>query len=211
MAVPDRLPDLRLPRLPPAPRGLRIGLFGGTFNPPHPGHVLVAEAALRECGLDRIWWMVSPGNPLKANPPPPVATRIGWCRALIDNPRIVVNDVEAEIGTRFTVDSLRILQRMRPGVDFVYVMGADSFADLHRWRDWRGIMRMVPVAVVDRPGATIAAVRGIAARTFQRNRLPEAAARLLPLCRPPAWVMLYGKRSPLSSTAIRSGRNEHRR
>lgn len=194
---------LRLPRLPPAPPGLTIGLFGGTFNPPHEGHVLVAESALRECRLDRIWWMVSPGNPLKPNPPPPIEQRIAQCRALVDNPRIIVTGVEAEIGTRFTVDSLRILQRMRPGVHFVYVMGADSFAGLERWRDWRGIMNMVPVAVVDRPGASIRAVRSIAARTYQNVRLNEGKAASLAFHTPPAWVMLYGKRSPQSSSAIR--------
>lgn len=194
------------PRLPPAVRGMRIGLFGGTFNPPHAGHVLVAESALRALRLDRIWWMVSPGNPLKALAPPPLAERIRLSRALARDPRIVVTDAEAEIGTRFTVDSIRILQRLRPGVRFVYVMGADSFAGLERWRDWRGIMARVPVAVVDRPGATLAAVRSVAGRTFAAARVDAASAARLPFMTPPAWTMLYGRRSPLSSTGLRQAR-----
>lgn len=182
---------------------MRVGLFGGTFNPPHAGHLLVAQLALRVAQLDRIWWMVSPGNPLKALAPPPIAERIAASRALARDPRIVVTDVEAEIGTRFTVESLSILKRLRPNVRFVYVMGADSFATLHRWRDWRRIMRLVPIIVVDRPDAGLAATRSVAARSFARGRAPMRAAALLPFLKPPAWVMVYGPRSPLSSTAMR--------
>lgn len=182
---------------------MTIGLFGGTFNPPHAGHRMVAETALRACALHRIWWMVSPGNPLKPNPPPPIADRIALSRKLARDPQIVVTDVEAEMGTRFTIDSIRMLQRLRPGVRFVYVMGADSFATLERWKDWRAIMAAMPVIVVDRPGATLAAARSVAARTFADARQPERDAPLIAFRRAPAWVLLYGPRSPLSSTDLR--------
>ena len=189
--------------LPPTCPGLKIGLYGGTFNPPHEGHLLVARTALRAVHLHRLWWMVSPGNPLKTLAPPPVEERIARSRALARDPHIVVTDVEADMGTRFTVDSLRFLRRLCPRVRFVYVMGADSFATLHRWKNWRDIMRLTPIVVVDRPGQGIAAARSVAARTFPRARVPARSAALLPRLAAPRWVLLYGRRSALSSTDLR--------
>lgn len=192
--------------LPPHARGLRIGLFGGSFNPPHAGHVLVAQTALKRLGLDAVWWLVTPGNPLKSHAGlPPQAARIAACRALIGpDPRIVISGLEAQIGTAYTEQTVRFLVRRCPGVHFVWLMGADNLASFHRWQKWRAIAAMVPMAVVDRPGATLRAISSPAARVLARARLPEREARGLAMRAAPAWVFLHGKRVALSSTMLRS-------
>jgi nicotinate-nucleotide adenylyltransferase len=190
--------------LPPHGAGQRIGLFGGSFNPPHGAHRAVTLLALRRLRLDAVWWLVTPGNPLKQNRGlPPLADRVAAARALARHPRIVVSDVEARIGTRFTVDTLRALRRRCPRARFVWIMGADGLAQFHRWRDWRGIFALMPVAVVDRGSEGLRALASPAARAFAGARLPERLAGRLPGRRPPAWVFLHGLKSPLSSTAIR--------
>ena len=145
--------------LPPTTAGMVVGLFGGSFNPPHAGHAHVAATALKRLHLDRIWWLVSPGNPLKdVHALPPVAERLAAVRRLARHPRAVVTDLEARLGTRYTVDLVRRLVSLRPGVRFVLVIGADNWAGFHRWGGWRDIARLVPIAVVDRPGATFRVV-----------------------------------------------------
>ncbi len=191
-------------RLPPHAPGMRIGLYGGSFDPPHAGHRHVSLVALRRLRLDRVWWLVTPGNPLKDRRAlPPVADRAAAARALARDPRIAVATVEEAIGSLYTVDTLAYLRRRCPGVDFVWIMGADSLATLHRWKGWRRIAALAPIAVVDRPGWTLRATRGKAATRFARRRLPESAAPALATASPPAWLYLYGPRSPLSSTALR--------
>ncbi|NNM70896.1 nicotinate-nucleotide adenylyltransferase [Enterovirga aerilata] len=188
-------------RLPPTAAGLRIGLYGGSFDPPHAGHRHVAMAALRRLGLDRVWWIVGPGNPLKDTTRlPTVAERLAATRSLAGHPRMVVTGFEAELGARYTVDTLRFLTRRCPRVRFVYILGADSFANLHRWRAWREITSLVPLAVVDRPGWTLRALRSPAARTLPLFRVPP---QTLAGSGPPAWTFLTGPRSNLSSTALR--------
>lgn len=202
MSAGTRPEDLRLP---PAPAGLTVGLYGGTFDPPHAAHKLVAETALKRLGLERLWWMVTPGNPLKDHGRlPPLADRIGASRALLTDRRIVVTGFEARAGFAYTADTLRWVLERRPGVNFVWVMGGDSLAGFHHWRDWPDIVRRLPIAVVDRPGATLATLSAPMARTFARHRLPEERAAALPFSPAPAWVYLHGPRSALSSTAIRS-------
>lgn len=191
--------------LPPHAPGLRIGLFGGSFNPPHEGHRLVAETALRRLGLDRLWWLVTPGNPLKENAGlPPQQARIAACERLIGHdPRIVVTGIEAAIGTRYTAETIRFLKARAPGVRFVWIMGADNLASFHRWQEWREIARAVPLAIIDRPGSTLRAAASPAARAFARRRVDESDARLLGSLVAPAWVFLHGPRSDQSSTALR--------
>lgn len=193
-------------RLPPFVRGMRIGLFGGSFNPPHDGHVLVAKTALRRLGLDRVWWLVTPGNPLKSHDGlPSQEKRMAACRALIGpDPRIVVSGLEAEIGTAYTQQTIAFLKRRCPGVTFVWLMGADNLASFHRWQKWREITRMVPIAVIDRPGTTLKATASPAGRYLAPHRYSEAqAARLVPKA-PPAFMFLHGRRSSLSSTQLRA-------
>ncbi|MCB8836656.1 nicotinate-nucleotide adenylyltransferase [Aurantimonas sp. VKM B-3413] len=184
--------------------GMAIGLFGGSFNPPHAGHLLVAETAFRRLGLDRVWWMVSPGNPLKDHGIlRPIAERVAASRKLAFSPRFDVTAFEAVHRVRFTADALRILQARRPDVRFVWIIGADSLGTIHRWQDWRWIVETTPIAVVDRPGATLAALSSPMARTYGFARLPESAATALAFRRAPAWVFLHGPRTPISSTLIR--------
>ena len=190
--------------LPPHPAGLRVGLFGGSFNPPHRGHVHASELALKRIGLDRVWWLVSPGNPLKETAGlPPLATRIAAARALARDPRIVVTGLEAEVGTRYTHDTVAYLRRRCPEVRFVWIMGADILPQLHLWQRWREIAELVPFAVIDRPGATWPTLNSPAAHWLARRRLPEAEAALLPEAEPPAFVFLHGPRIDISSTLLR--------
>jgi nicotinate-nucleotide adenylyltransferase len=190
--------------IPPHARGMRIGLYGGSFNPPHAAHVMVSRRALRRLRLDRVWWLVTPGNPLKDNGGlPPVEERLQQARAIITDPRIIATDVEARLRTRYTADTVAALQHLCPGVHFVWIMGGDGLAELHRWRRWRALAGRVPLAVIDRPGTTHRAVRMHAAAALAGHRVDEADAALLPLRVPPAWTILRGPRSNLSSTALR--------
>jgi nicotinate-nucleotide adenylyltransferase len=191
-------------RLPPHPPGLRVGLFGGSFNPPHRGHVHASELALKRIGLDRVWWLVSPGNPLKETAGlPPLGARITAARALARDPRIVVTGLEAEVGTRYTYDTVAYLRRRCPYVRFVWIMGADILPQLHLWQRWREIAELVPFAVIDRPGATWPTLNSPVAHWLARRRLPEAEAALLPEAEPPAFVFLHGPRLDISSTLLR--------
>jgi nicotinate-nucleotide adenylyltransferase len=192
-------------RLPPFQPGMRIGLFGGSFDPPHQGHVMVSETALRRLRLDRVWWLVSPGNPLKSWMPSSAEERLARCRALIRDPRIIVSDVEVQRGNPYSRETLRFLYSRMPGVKIVWLVGADIFATFHWWKDWEELALMIPVAVFDRPGATLAAAASPAARLLAHWRLPEAEAPLLADCRPPAWVFIHGRHLAASSTALRAG------
>ncbi len=194
--------------LPPHAPRLRIGLYGGSFNPPHAGHRHVSLVALRRLRLDRLWWIVTPGNPLKdPRGLPPAAERIAAAEALARHPRIAVTGFEEAIGTRYTVDTLAYLRRRAPDIHFVWIMGADSLATFHRWRGWRRIATLMPMAVIDRPGWTLRAMRSRAAVALAPYRIPESEAPSLADGDPPAWVYLHGPRSALSSTALRA-RNE---
>ena len=191
-------------RLPPFTPGMRIGLFGGTFNPPHEGHFLVSKTALKRLQLDRVWWLVTPGNPLKdTNSLPDQAVRIEAARSVAHHPDIVVTGFEREIGTRYTSDTIRYLTRHCRGVKFVWLMGADNLAQFHRWQNWTDIARAVPIAVIDRPGSTWRTISSKAAQRFATSRLDETDARILADRQAPSWIFLHGPRSSLSSTALR--------
>lgn len=195
---------LRLPHTEP---GMVIGLFGGSFNPPHAGHLLVSEIALRSLRLDRLWWMVTPGNPLKSRRElRPLAERIAASEALARDPKIVVTAFEQSFGEAYTARVLARLKAMRPGVRFVWIMGADNLKNFHHWQDWERIAGTFPIAVIDRPGSTLAYLSSKMAQRFHRARVEESDAGLLGMMKPPAWTFLHGPRSSLSSTAIRQAR-----
>ena len=189
---------------PIAPPGLRVGLLGGSFDPPHAGHLHVTRRALAGFGLDVVWWLASPGNPLKRDTPAALARRLAAARRVIaGDRRIVATALEARLGTRYTADTLRLVRARYPGVRFVWLMGADNLASFHRWEHWQHILAQVPVGVVARPGAQVAAGLSPAARAFARSRLPVHAARALPFAAPPAWALLTGPMVEVSSTELR--------
>ena len=192
-----------IPSGPLAMPGQRIGLLGGSFDPPHEGHVHISRWALRAAGLDRVWWLVSPGNPLKADGPADIDRRMSAARALIRHPRIHVTDLERHLGSPYTVDTLAFLAARHPGVRFVWVMGADNMADFHRWRDWDCILGTYPVLVLARPGQQIAAGLSKAAQRFAHLRVAPSAAAELGRGGRPGWALLTGPMSEVSSTAIR--------
>ncbi|WP_371156247.1 nicotinate-nucleotide adenylyltransferase [Jannaschia sp. 2305UL9-9] len=185
--------------------GQTIGLLGGSFDPAHAGHVHITREALRRFGLDRVWWLVSPGNPLKARGPAPIGRRLDRAREVMRHPRVTVTDIEARLGTRYTAQTIARLQRHYPGVRFVWLMGADNLAQLHRWEDWQSIMGAVPVGVLARPGDRIAARTSRAAKTYRQHRVPAAAAHRLGWIEAPAWAFVNVPMHTASSTAIRAG------
>jgi nicotinate-nucleotide adenylyltransferase len=190
--------------LPAAGPGQAIGLFGGSFNPPHAGHVHVSETALRRLKLDFVWWLVTPGNPLKdANELAPLANRMSAARDLLTDPRIKVTSIETDIGLNRTIDTLHWLIRRRPEARFVWIMGADNLASFHRWHGWREIAQLVPMAIIDRPGAGLQSRAGRAAQALSSSRIDEADAALLPRLAPPAWVFLHGPHAHHSSSVLR--------
>lgn len=191
--------------LPPHAPGMRIGLFGGTFDPPHQAHLAATLLALKRLKLDRVWWLVTPGNPLKnTNGLAPLCQRIEAARTLTHHPRIDITGLEAVIKTRYTYDSIRWLLARCPGVQFVWIMGADNLRSFHRWQRWRDIARLVPIVVIDRLGPSLYAGASPAGHALFRARIPEHAIAALPGRRAPAWTFLHGLKSPLSSTALRA-------
>ena len=185
--------------------GLRVGLFGGSFDPPHAGHLHVAEEARRRLGLDRVVFLVTPGNPFKpAGGPASARARLQAVRRLATRPWAVVSDIESRIGSRYTIDSVRWLNARHGGVRFVLIMGADSLGGLHRWKGWRELAHELPIAVVSRPGAAVKSRLSPFARVFARYRLPDMAAGALALTAPPAWVYLPAPFRDISSTALRA-------
>ncbi|MEM7643457.1 MAG: nicotinate-nucleotide adenylyltransferase [Pseudomonadota bacterium] len=190
---------------PPAMPGQVVGLLGGSFDPAHGGHVHITREALKRFGLDRVWWLVSPGNPLKARGPAALERRLARAREVMRHPRVVVTDIEARLGTRFTAETLGELRARYPGVRFVWLIGADNLAQFHRWQDWRGIMATVPVGVLARPGERIAARTSVAAQVFRRFKLSAEAAHLLGRTAAPAWAFVNVPMHGASSTAIRDG------
>ena len=191
---------------PIATAGQRVGLLGGSFDPAHEGHVRLTEEALKRFGLDRVWWLVTPGNPLKARGPAPLAQRIAEARRVMDDPRVSVTGIEAQLKTRKTVDTIAALQRCYPEVRFTWLMGSDNLVQFPRWERWREIAAQVPIGVLARPGTRLKARVSKAAQILGEHRLPGSQAQLLGSMPPPAWVMVDMPLSNASSTAIRAAR-----
>jgi len=201
--TPCRLAAALGGRLPP--RGARIGLLGGSFNPAHGGHRRISRAALKRLGLDEVWWLVSPQNPLKPKTGmAALETRLATAQGIIaGHPRLRATAVEGTLGTLYTADTIAALCQRFPGVDFVWLMGADNLAQIDRWHRWRAIFESVPIAVLDRPAYSYSVTSAKAAIRYRRARIAEAAARRLPGADPPAWVFVHQPRDPRSATRIR--------
>ena len=185
--------------------GMRIGLLGGSFNPPHVAHRAISLFAIKRLKLDRVWWLVTPGNPLKDhNGLHDLGERIEAARKMANDPRIDVSCLESVIGTRYTLDTITYLRRRASGVRFVWIMGADNLAQFHRWQNWRRIASEVPIAVIDRPPQSFRALAAPAAPALARYRLPENQAARLTEQGAPAWIFLTGMKLNLSSTGLRN-------
>jgi nicotinate-nucleotide adenylyltransferase len=197
--------DRQYLRMPHAERGMVVGLFGGSFNPPHAGHALVAEIAIRRLNLDQLWWMVTPGNPLKSrNHLAPLAERISLSEAIAPDPRVKVTAFEQSLGVSYTANTLARVKVRNPHVHFIWIMGADSLNTFHHWQKWQQIAKTFPIAVIDRPGSTLSYLSAKMAKTFHYARIDEDDAGVLWKRRAPAWTFIHGPRSALSSTAIRA-------
>ena len=191
--------------LPFARQGQTIGLLGGSFDPAHEGHVHVTQSALRTFGLDRIWWVVSPGNPLKENGPAPHGDRIIFARDLVRHPKVDVTDVEARLGTYYTAETLSQLMRIYPKIRFTWVMGEDNLAQFHLWKDWEWIGQNIRIGVISRPNAGNPVLNSPFARKFRNQRLPSVRSRSLAHLPAPAWCFVNGPLHPQSSTLLRAG------
>lgn len=187
-------------------RRRRVGLLGGSFNPAHAGHRHVAECALARLGLDEVWLLVSPQNPLKPSAGmAPLSQRLAWAASVAaEHPRLFATAIEQSLGTRYTADTLRALRRRFPCARFVWLMGADNLVQISRWQRWMEIFRTVPVAVLDRGPYSEKALAAMAARRLARFRLSPQRARDLPGRQPPAWAFLHIRRHPASASAIRA-------
>jgi nicotinate-nucleotide adenylyltransferase len=192
-------------KLPPRGSGQRIGLFGGSFNPAHRGHYAVALYALKALKLDWVWWMVSPQNPLKD---PAIIDeydkRLAYTRRIAKHPRFIVTDIEKQMNTRYSEETLERLKAQSGNTKFVWIMGADSLGQLHRWHHWLDIVDMVPLAVLARPGYSIKALRGVAATRFAGSRISTPAAVIT--AKTPSWTFITMPLRNESSTAIRKRR-----
>lgn len=206
-SAPVRFGSLR-PKPPLVFPGQRIGLLGGSFNPPHAAHRLITGTALQRLQLDAVWWVVTPGNPLKSHGElQPLVERLALCREMTGgDPRIKITAFERDLPSAYTAATLAFLKLRFGDVRFVWLMGADNLATLHRWDQWRAIANLMPIAVVDRPDWRFTSMASPAARGFGRSFIREDYASRLPLMAPPAWTFLTGPLSDLSSTAIRAAR-----
>lgn len=191
-------------RLPYARAGQVVGLLGGSFDPPHEGHAHITREAIKRFDLDKVWWLVSPGNPLKAHGPAPIDQRVRAAQELMQHPKVEITDLEAHLGSPYTAETITHLRRLYPCVRFVWLMGADNLAQLHKWQDWRVIMNNIPVAVIARAGQRLGARRSVAAKTYRQFRLKGRKARMLGQHDAPAWAYQNVPLVNLSSSAIRA-------
>ena len=191
--------------LPGPAAGLRIGLFGGSFNPAHSGHYHVAHTAMKRLQLDWVWWVVARGNPLKTGHGD-FSQRFASAEAVAQNPRMIVTDIEARHGLTYSYETLSTIFAAAPSAHFVWLMGADNMVGFHLWSRWQEIAELMPIAIIARPGVGPGARNSPFARRFAASRIPEYEAELLPDLEPPAWVYLNAPLDPSSSTAIREGR-----
>jgi len=206
LPTPARLAAALGGRLPPAKS--RIGLLGGSFNPPHRAHREISLQALSALALDQVWWLISPQNPLKpTDGMAPLATRLAAACAKVDHPRITAAALETALGTQRTADTLQALQGRFPRVAFVWLMGADNMIQIERWHAWQQIFHRLPVAIFDRPSYSLKAMAAKPAKRFGDSRLREAYSRCLASCQPPAWVFIHGQRNALSASSIRAGQS----
>ena len=182
----------------------KIGLLGGSFNPAHDGHVLITLTALKRFDLHEVWWLVSPGNPLKEKKPEPMQQRVQSALKLITHPRVLVSNIEERIGSTFTKDTLTALSKLYPQHKFVWLMGADNLRQIDKWQNWRFIFETFPIGVLARPGDLLAPLKSRAARIYRSHRLPMSQSYKLGHKTAPCWSYINLPMSDISSTKLRT-------
>ena len=200
----DGVGDVLRYDIPYAASGQVIGLLGGSFDPAHAGHAHITRESLKRFGLDQVWWLVSPGNPLKERGPAPMEARIAQAREVMDHPRVTVTGIEERLGTRYTAQTLRALQQLYPQQRFVWLMGSDNLAQFHLWQDWKSIAETVPMGILARPGQRISARMSRAASLYAPYRIAGRYSHLLGRADPPAWCFVNVPMMDVSSSAIRA-------
>jgi nicotinate-nucleotide adenylyltransferase len=192
--------------------GSTVGLLGGSFNPAHEGHRYISLQAMKRLGLDAVWWLVSPQNPLKAKQGmAPLAARLATARAVADHPQIFVTDIERELGTQYTLDTIHALQTRFPRARFVWLMGADNLLTFHKWHKWQSIFKALPVCVLDRPPRHSSLRACPAFERFRASLVPQQNAASILRKRPPAWTILHIPLNEMSATEIRAQRSKKSR
>ena len=183
----------------------KVGILGGSFDPAHEGHLEITHAALEFLDLDYIWWLVSPGNPLKNdNEISSFENRFYSAKNMADDPRIIVTDLEQKLGTKYTIDTLEKIIYNHPNHKFIWLMGADNLAQFNQWKDWRKIADTVPFAIFNRPSYSKQSMQSVAATELREFRIDEKDAGLLYKLKPPAWIYYTLSKNPMSSTEIRN-------
>ena len=188
----------------PVRHGMSVGLLGGSFDPAHAGHVHLTRVALKRFGLDRVVWLVSPGNPLKTRGPAPLDDRIAHAQQIIRDPNVIISDFETRIGTAYTAETIDALKAIHPGVNFVWLMGADNLQQFHRWQRWEDILHTLPIGILARPGWRQSGLHSRTARQYRHARLPGRASQLLADFSAPAWCFVNMPMTPVSSTELRA-------
>ena len=181
----------------------KIGLLGGSFNPAHSGHVQITLTGLKCFYLDEIWWLVSPGNPLKKNQPAPLGTRIKRASKIMDHPRVRITNIESKLSFSHTIDTVSYLKTYFPRKKFVWLMGADNLQEIDRWKNWHQIMHTLPVGVFARPGDQLVQLKARAARIYKSSRIPMSHSRRLADRLAPCWCYVTLPMNNLSSTELR--------
>ncbi len=190
----------------------KIGLLGGSFNPAHDGHLEISLAALDKIDLDEIWWLVSPGNPLK-NDEDKITYNQRFQSALdiVNDDRILVSDFEEKFNTRYTIDTLHCIKNEYPKFSFLWLMGADNLEQFNKWKDWEKIAYTVPIAIFNRPSYSNANIKSVAAKALEKYRIDQADIRKLYKLEPPAWSFYEATNNPKSSTEIRNKLSNNKR
>ncbi len=183
--------------------GLNVGLLGGSFDPPHEGHVIITKQAIKVFNLSKLWWLISPRNPIKKITPSEINKRLIACKKIITHPSVTITDIEKKLKSNFTAQTLFKIKRLYPGIKFVWLMGADNLVNFHHWENWDWIMKNVPIGVLARPGEQIKAGLSPAATRFRKFRIPREKSLLLPYLKPPVWTLIIGPMKAISSTNIR--------
>ena len=183
--------------------GLTIGLLGGSFDPPHEGHVHISKIAIKIFNLSKLWWLVSPGNPIKDKMPSNITNRVQEEKKIMEHPSVIITDIEKKLQTKFTFQSLIKIKKLYPGTRFVWIMGADNLINFHHWENWDWIMKNIPIGVMARPTEQIKAGLSPAATRFRKYRLPQEKSLLLPYLSPPVWTLVTGSMKNISSTKLR--------